>query len=84
MCLANYGASEAVNLKLGVGNSELWGKRFGLAISQLASRVRGRGGSEHMLPTLSKKWAPFYVLYSGGHKCNSLWGVSLRSGVTQI
>ncbi len=36
------------------------------------------------LPTLSKKWAPFYVLYSGGHKCNSLWGVSLRSDVTQI
>ena len=34
--------------------------------------------------TLSKKWTSFYVLYSGGHKCNSLWGVSLRSGVTQI
>ncbi len=31
---------------LGVGNTELWGKRFGLVISQLASRVRGRGGSE--------------------------------------
>ncbi len=35
---------------LGVGNTELWGKRFGLAISQLASRVRGRGGSEAYAP----------------------------------
>ncbi len=31
------------------------------------------------LRTLSVKWTSFYVLYSGGHKCNSLWGVSLRS-----
>ncbi len=33
---------------------------------------------------LSEKWTSFYVLYSGGHKCNSLWGVSLRSDFTQI
>jgi hypothetical protein len=35
---------------LGVGNTEIWAKRFGLAIPQLASRVRGRGGSEAYAP----------------------------------
>ncbi len=33
-------------LGVGIGNTDLWGKIFGLAISQLASRVRGRGESE--------------------------------------
>jgi hypothetical protein len=40
-----------------------------------ADGIRGVPGA------LSEKWTSFYVLYSGGHKCNSLWGVSLRSGV---
>ena len=31
-------------------------------------------------PTRSAKWTSFYVLYSGGCKCKSLWPVSLRSG----
>jgi hypothetical protein len=39
-------AGMADKFPLGVGNTELGGKRFGLAISQLAGRVRGRGGSE--------------------------------------
>jgi hypothetical protein len=30
--------------------------------------------------TLSVKWTPFYALYSGCCKRNSLWPVSLRSG----
>ncbi len=29
---------------------------------------------------LSVKWTSYYALYSGGHKCNSLWAVSLSSG----
>jgi hypothetical protein len=29
--------------------------------------------------TLFVKWTSFYVLYSGGHKCNSLWPVGLSS-----
>ncbi len=33
---------------------------------------------------LSEKFTSFSVLYSGGHKCNSQWGVSLRSGIMQI
>ncbi len=43
-----------------------------------------RMSSSCLLSALSEKWTSFYVLYSGGHKCNSLWGVSLRSGVMQI
>jgi hypothetical protein len=31
---------------------------------------------------LSVKWTPFYVVYSGGCKCNSLWPTSLRSSRT--
>jgi len=34
------------------------------------------------LGTLSVKWTPFYVVYSGGCKCNSLWPASLRSSRT--
>jgi hypothetical protein len=32
--------------------------------------------------TLSVKWTSFYVVYSGGCKCNSLWPASLRSSRT--
>jgi hypothetical protein len=45
--------------------------------------LRGHSPNFHIY-ALSEKWTSFYVLYSGGHKCNSLWGVSLRPGVTQI
>jgi hypothetical protein len=31
---------------------------------------------------LSVKWTSFYVVYSGGCKCNSLWPASLRSSRT--
>jgi hypothetical protein len=33
-------------------------------------------------PTLSVNWTSFYVVYSGGCKCNSLWPASLRSSHT--
>jgi hypothetical protein len=34
----------------------------------------------YMLRTLPIKRTSYYVLYSGGCKCNSLWPVSFRSG----
>jgi hypothetical protein len=34
----------------------------------------------YFFTTLSVKWNSFYVLYSGGYKCNSPWLASLRSG----
>ncbi len=59
-----------------VGNTELWGKRFGLAISQLGSRVRGRGGSEAYAPHRVKltgsgrevAFPPLTALQGGGAK----------------
>jgi hypothetical protein len=54
--------------------------------------VMGEGGGvthfdrcdspEHVTNALSVKWTSYYVAYSGGCKCNSLWPASLHSSCT--